>query len=166
MWDGHAGDFCEKIVVLRFECLTHGRALNDRSGVYFVFGGLCHHAPGNAAVVDVVVVVGEFVGDPQTDDEGDGHTGGKTGDIDERGGPVLHEIAPGDADIVFEHRLQLCEKKRPKRCRSDSVLIISELSYAVGGRVFGFDTESVRDGAKKRSIKSISVFATCVVRTY
>ena len=63
------------------------------------------HDLDDAAVVAVVVVEGELVGDPQADEQGDGHAGSQPGDIDDRMRPVFPQIAYGDDEIVSEHAL-------------------------------------------------------------
>ncbi len=45
---------------------------------------MADHGLDDAAMVGVVVVERELVGDPQADEEGDGQAGGEAEDIDER----------------------------------------------------------------------------------
>ena len=56
-------------------------------------------------MIFMIVVVGGFVGDPDADDDGDGHADRKTGYIDKGVSFVLGQMAPGDAEIVLEHNL-------------------------------------------------------------
>jgi hypothetical protein len=55
-------------------------------------------------VVGGVVVEAAFVPDPEADEEGDSHAGGKAGDIDKAITLVFEELAPGEEEIVFYHR--------------------------------------------------------------
>ena len=61
------------------------------------------HDLDDAAMVAMVVVKGEFVGDPQADEQGDGHTGGEAGDIDKRIRLVSLQVTYGDGKKVSEH---------------------------------------------------------------
>ena len=99
---------------MAFEGVTflHG---DDVAGVGARGGVLGHHAFCQPLVVGVVVVEGEFVGDPEADDEGDGHTGGEAGDVDDGGRFTLGQVAPGDAEVIFEHSNGCCANGRAKR---------------------------------------------------
>ena len=71
------------------------------------FGGVIQthveHAGGEAAMIGGVVIEVGFVRDPQTDDQGDGHANGETGDVDGGIAAVPAEMAPGEEEVVFQH---------------------------------------------------------------
>ena len=59
------------------------------------------HALGDPFVVGSVVIEGDLVGDPEADEEGDGHAGGEAEDVDGGGAFASAEVAPGEGEIVF-----------------------------------------------------------------
>jgi len=60
-------------------------------------------------VIGVVVVIRQFIPDPEADEKSDGDADGKANGVD-KGIPLApEEIAPRDEDIVLEHELCLTE---------------------------------------------------------
>jgi hypothetical protein len=57
----------------------------------------------NAVIILMDGIIRQFIIDPQTNEDGNGHTGGQTNNIDEGVGLVLYEVAKGDFDMVSEH---------------------------------------------------------------
>lgn len=51
----------------------------------------------------VALVEGDFIPDPEANEDGDGHSGGETRDIDGGGSLVRAQAAPGSFEIVFQH---------------------------------------------------------------
>jgi hypothetical protein len=49
------------------------------------------------------VIEADFVGDPEADQQGDGHAGAKPNDINDGIDLILRQVAPGDEEIIFEH---------------------------------------------------------------
>jgi hypothetical protein len=96
------GNLTEKVFILFPECSTHGHRY-DVTIVDSFRGILDNHGCGNAAVILMIVIKGEFVGDPEPDEQGDGHAGSEACDIEEGIPFVPGKMTPGDAEIVFEH---------------------------------------------------------------
>jgi len=51
----------------------------------------------------VIRIEGELIVQPKAGEYGDGDAHRKAADIDERRGPVLQQVAPGDPEVVSEH---------------------------------------------------------------
>jgi hypothetical protein len=54
-------------------------------------------------VIRGIVIEADFVGDPEADQQGDGHAGAKPNDINDGIDLILRQVAPGDEEIIFEH---------------------------------------------------------------
>ena len=61
------------------------------------------HALGETAVIRGIMIEVQLVGDPEADQQRDGHARAQPGDIDERVDLIVAQVAPGDEEIVFEH---------------------------------------------------------------
>ena len=97
------GDTAEQVATLCPEGLSHGNG-DRRSAVVAIGRELRDHTLRNTTVVPVIMVKGQLVSDPQANDDGDGHAGGQAGYIDRRIPFVLQQVAPGKAEIIFEHK--------------------------------------------------------------
>src|SRR5579859_3380305 len=64
--------------------------------------------PIDAVGAGVVAVVGEFVADPEEDEDGGGHAGGEAGDVDGVGRALFPHVAEGGFEMVGEHVGWLC----------------------------------------------------------
>ena len=66
---------------------------------------------GDPVVMGVALVEGDFVPDPQADEDGDGHAGGEASDIDSGGSLVRAQAAPRSFEIVFQHTFPVLIRK-------------------------------------------------------
>ena len=96
------GDFAEQIFVLVIKCLADGHH-DFFAGVEIAVERGGYHDFGDATMVAMIVIEGEFVGDPEADEEGECHAHGEAEDIDEGVGAVFQEVANGDGEIIFKH---------------------------------------------------------------
>jgi hypothetical protein len=116
------GNAAEEVLVLGMEGAAQGHHDRPKGIEILFFGGVIQthveHAGGEAAMVGGVVIEVGFVRDPETDEKGDGHADGETGDIDGGVAPVFQEVAPGEENVVLEHTYNIgVAAVQPKKCR-------------------------------------------------
>ncbi len=65
--------------------------------------GVARQHDGDIVLVAMVFIKGQFVPDPETDEEGHGHTHGQAKDIYKGIDPIFSKVATGDPDIAAQH---------------------------------------------------------------
>ena len=71
------------------------------------FRALVLHDLHDAGAVGIGFVDSEFSGDPDADNEGDGHAHSEADNIDQGVAAVLAKLAEGEEEIASEHALSL-----------------------------------------------------------
>lgn len=142
--EGDAGEQILILCVIGFaEGLHDGTARVEIRLLVGVEAVHVEHSLGETLVVGGVVVEGVFVGDPEADDEGDGHADGEAGDIDGGIAAIFAEVADGEEEIIFEH-VPAFEFCRRRWCRIGKS--VGPKGMHPGGRLglCGYDTGGVR----------------------
>src|SRR5580704_5266500 len=91
----------------------------------------------------MIAVVIHFVEDPKPNRQCDRHPKRETGNIDKSMGFISAHIAPGDEEIVPEHRSSICPNSQPKKCRCIKQLSVNPLPNSRRHPLYAYDTLGV-----------------------
>ena len=98
--EGDLCDFAKEVFVTGVEGMGNDGG-DGGADIGTAFWRLQEHDLRDPAMILVVVVEAPLVGDPEADEQGDGHAHGETGDIDKGVAFVFAEVTPGDGEVVL-----------------------------------------------------------------